>query len=231
VQRRLNRSRCRLGCGLTWAESITCYMRGPDPAWEGEILVDRRPLQSIGTFCRSCAKTAKPIHLPFSKLVRIRFEAGSKLVADPGSKLVADLQRAEIWPIIYLASSELARASRSATKFITLSGSKLVRSWFEAGRRPASNLSATSFEPDSVMEFSFEPVCDQLQTSFKPASVMEFGFYTVAQIAKRFEPSTVLLACHTIQPSNCACAVFIWIMRHELSKFVYLLESPAVSRC
>jgi len=25
VQKRLNRSRCRLGCGLTWAESITCY--------------------------------------------------------------------------------------------------------------------------------------------------------------------------------------------------------------
>jgi len=31
-----------------------------------------------------------------------------------GSKLVADLQRAEIWPIIQLANSELARASRSA---------------------------------------------------------------------------------------------------------------------
>jgi len=45
---------------------------------------------------------------------------------------------------------------------ITLSGSKLVRSWFE---------------PDSVMEFGFEPVCDQLRTRFEPASVMEFGFY------------------------------------------------------
>jgi len=28
-------------------------------------------------------------------------------------------------------------------------------SWFEAGRRPASNLSATIFEPASVMEFGF----------------------------------------------------------------------------
>jgi len=28
-------------------------------------------------------------------------------------------------------------------------------SWFEVGRRPALNLSATSFEPDSVMEFGF----------------------------------------------------------------------------
>jgi len=34
-----------------------------------------------------------------------------------GSKLVADLQRAGIWPIIYLASSELARVSMSATSF------------------------------------------------------------------------------------------------------------------
>ena len=35
--------------------------------------------------------------------------------------------------------------------------SKLVAERFEAGRRPASNLSATSFEPDSVMEFGREP--------------------------------------------------------------------------
>ena len=42
-------------------------------------------------------------------LVADRFEAGSKLVAD--------LHRAEIWPIILLASSELTRASRSVTGF------------------------------------------------------------------------------------------------------------------
>jgi len=41
VQRRLNWSRCRLGCGLVWAESIMCYMGDPDPPWEGTILVDR----------------------------------------------------------------------------------------------------------------------------------------------------------------------------------------------
>ena len=32
------------------------------------------------------------------------------------------------------------------------------------------------FEADSVMEFGFVPVCDQLRTSFEPTSVMEFGF-------------------------------------------------------
>jgi len=41
VKRRLNRSRCRLGCGLAWAEGITCYTGGPDPPWEGAILVNR----------------------------------------------------------------------------------------------------------------------------------------------------------------------------------------------
>jgi len=46
---------------------------------------------------------------------------------------------------------------------ITLAGSKLVADH--------------GFEPDSVMEYGFEPVCDQLRTSFEPASVMEFGFY------------------------------------------------------
>jgi len=43
-------------------------------------------------------------------------------------------------------SSELARASRFTAKFH-------YAIWFKAGCRPASNLSATSFEPDSVMEF------------------------------------------------------------------------------
>jgi len=35
-------------------------------------------------------------------------------------------------------------------------GSKLVADRFEACHRPASNLSATSFEPASVIEFGFE---------------------------------------------------------------------------
>ena len=52
----------------------------------------------------------------------------------------------------------------------------LVRSWFEAGRKHVRSWSATSFEPDSVMEFGFEPVCDQLRTSIEPASVIQFSF-------------------------------------------------------
>jgi len=72
VQRRLNRSRCRLGCGLTWAQSIMCYIGGPDPLWKGAILVDR------GAHCKlsalsaiKCAKTAEPIHLPFRLWTRV----------------------------------------------------------------------------------------------------------------------------------------------------------------
>jgi len=55
-----------------WAKSITCYMGGPDLPWEWEIVVDR------GTNCKvlalsavSCAKTAKPIHLPFRLWTRV----------------------------------------------------------------------------------------------------------------------------------------------------------------
>jgi len=50
---------------------------------------------------------------------------------------------------------------------ITLAGLKLVADrfepkfhyaiWFEAGRRQVQSWSATSFEPDSVMEFGREP--------------------------------------------------------------------------
>jgi len=37
VQTRLNRSRCRFGCGLAWAQSIMCYMGGPDPRGKGHF--------------------------------------------------------------------------------------------------------------------------------------------------------------------------------------------------
>jgi len=74
VQRRLNRSRCHLGCGLAWAESIMCYIGGPDPPWEGAILVK----VNRGAQCKvyalsvvSCAKTAEPIHLLFRLWARV----------------------------------------------------------------------------------------------------------------------------------------------------------------
>jgi len=69
VQTRLNRSRCRLGCGLAWAQS----MGGPDPPREKAILVDR------GAHCKvqalsavSYAKTVEAIHLPFRLWTRVR---------------------------------------------------------------------------------------------------------------------------------------------------------------
>jgi len=56
-----------------------------------------------------------------------------------------------------------------------LAGSKLVADrfeakfhytiWFEACRRPASNLSATSFESASVMEFGFNKIMKYLHVS------------------------------------------------------------------
>ena len=67
---------------------------------------------------------------------------------------------------IYLSIPKLGRRQTSnhlKPNSITLAGSKLVADH--------------GFEPDSVMEYGFEPVCDQLWTSFEPASVMEFGFY------------------------------------------------------
>jgi len=54
VQIRLNRSRCRLGCGLSWAESITCYMGGPAPPWEGAIWWIRAPIVKYRHFRRLC---------------------------------------------------------------------------------------------------------------------------------------------------------------------------------
>jgi len=68
-----------------------------------------------------------------SKLVADRFEAGSKLLAD--------LQWAEIWPIY--TSSELAWASRSATRFEPVCDQLQTRYrngiWLWTGLRPASS--------------------------------------------------------------------------------------------
>ena len=62
VQRRLNRLRCRLGCGHAWAESITCYVGGPDPPWEVAIPVDRGAHCKVqALFAISCAKMASTI--------------------------------------------------------------------------------------------------------------------------------------------------------------------------
>jgi len=110
--------------------------------------------------------------IPLRYLVADRFEAGSKLVAD--------LQRAEIWPIISLASSELARTSRSAT-----------------GPRPASNLSATSFQPSSRFELSRHrdtsnmlepgriPVRSQIPLRYLVADRFEAGRGPVADLLDR----------------------------------------------
>jgi len=72
VKTRLNRSRCRLGCGLAWAQSIMCYMAHPDLPWERGILVDRHALYKVQALSTvSCGKTAEPIHLPFRLWTRV----------------------------------------------------------------------------------------------------------------------------------------------------------------
>jgi len=54
-------------------------------------------------------------------------------------------------------------------------GSKLVVDRFEAGRRPASKLFATSFEPDVCSLAVLDP-----RVGFEADSVMEFGFEPVS---------------------------------------------------
>jgi len=44
VQTRLNRSRCRLGCGLAWAQSIMYYMGPRSPIWRGNSGGYRAPI-------------------------------------------------------------------------------------------------------------------------------------------------------------------------------------------
>jgi len=53
VQKRLNRSRCCLGCGLKWAQGIV--LEGVQIG-RGNFERKGRPLQSIGFSAVSCAK-------------------------------------------------------------------------------------------------------------------------------------------------------------------------------
>ena len=57
-------------------------------------------------------------------------------------------------------------------------------------------MSATSLGPvcdqDSVMECSFEPVCDQLRTCLRRDSVIEFGLKEVAVIPSKLMVGSVI---------------------------------------
>jgi len=57
VQRRLNWSRCRLGCGLAWAESITCYTWEVQiPNGKGQFWWIGAPIVKYRHFCRKLCK-------------------------------------------------------------------------------------------------------------------------------------------------------------------------------
>ena len=83
------------------------------------------------------------IDTPFSRwVVMVQREAKFHYASWFGAS--SELVRAEIWPIIQLASSELARASRFAAKFHYAAClvrsrfgacSELVQSWFEVGSK------------------------------------------------------------------------------------------------
>jgi len=55
VQKWLNQSRCRLGCGLGWAQGIMCKIGIQIPRGKGQFLEKGAPIYSIGT-CRVLCK-------------------------------------------------------------------------------------------------------------------------------------------------------------------------------
>ena len=56
VQKRLNRSRCRLDCGLGLAHGITNYR---SPNGKGQFWMKGMPIVNIGTFCRELCKSER----------------------------------------------------------------------------------------------------------------------------------------------------------------------------
>jgi len=159
VQRRLNRSMsmCRLGCGLAWAESITCYMGGPDPPWEGQFWWIRAPIVKYRHF------------LPYAVQKRLnlsicRFDCGVEWAEGCTSSIVLIVFAR--WRQCALVERHVAVTCRMTLNHPSTAAMRLMAKYF-----------------------------DHLLSLDTPT-------YTVPQIAKRFEPSTVLWAFHTIQPST-----------------------------
>ena len=155
VQTWLNWSRCCLGCGLAWTQSIMCYMASPDPPWERAILVDTCAHCIVWVLSAiSCAKTAEPIHLPFWLWIE-RAEGCTNSIVFAR------------WRQCALVRGHIAVTCRITLNHPSTAAMRLMANYF-----------------------------DHLLSLDTPN-------YTVAQITKRFEPSTVLWAFHTIQLSSC----------------------------
>jgi len=57
VQKRLNRSRCHLGCGHGLTHGITNYMGSKSSNGKGQFWMKGTPMVNIGTFCRELCKS------------------------------------------------------------------------------------------------------------------------------------------------------------------------------
>jgi len=65
AQKRLNRSRCRLGCGLVGAQETTCWMGSRFPLRKGNFMGKDIPGNGWRHSAVSCAKMAELIEMSF----------------------------------------------------------------------------------------------------------------------------------------------------------------------
>jgi len=108
-----------------------------------------------------------------------------------------------------------------------LHGSKLVADRFEAGRRPVSNLSATSFEPASVMKFGF---CTT--TGRRLIYVLVYLHCFTLLITSYLPTQTLVVNCLMSMPDDdwsCTllglCVTICWPFQHDSnSNTIYIPE-------
>jgi len=61
--------------------------------------------------------------------------------------------------------------------------------------------------------------------------LLDMPTYTLAQTAKRFEPSTVLWTFHTIQPSSCTCSIHKNLLHSICHMHRHFYSTPLCMRC
>jgi len=133
-------------CKDGWTDRGAIWVVGSHRLWD-----NKSPFDSI--LSESCAKTAKPIHLPFQLWTRV------------GRRMHKFNRIREV--------AQMCPYGRTCCRHLS------------------NNIKPSVYDGDAP----YGNYLDHLLSLDTPT-------YTVTQIAKRFEPSTVLWAFHTIQPSS-----------------------------
>jgi len=168
----------QLVCDLLWLNSITLSR---SQTWSQTWFPTyRRQVQAIST-CRDCSNCRHSSNLfadrfgPYSitlccLLANSRAgqcnEISSRASLRPASELDSVMEFGFYWPMwLFMLTDKKTKSGLLKPNSITLVGSELVRSWFEAGSKP----NFITLSESNQLRSSSEPAPNRLRTGSEPA--------------------------------------------------------------